>query len=97
MTYTQDNLHAPVWMHVMREFQTDKMQNPTRLSKVVGVTYSHVTAVLKALENLGFLTSEKSGRVKWYVLSESGIALAKSVGFTMKVVNIKPNRKEDFT
>lgn len=46
--------------------------NITELSKKAGMTFSHLTIILNSLEEDGFITSNKNGRDRDFILTKKG-------------------------
>ena len=61
--------------------------NVIDISRALTITYSHTHRILIALKKKRFVSSEKSGRQRFYCLTEKGEKIAEHCKEIMKVVN----------
>ena len=65
---------------ILLETQKNGRTYPADVSKSLAATYSHIVRVIQKLEEIGLIKSEKQGRTKYIMLTESGENVAHHLG-----------------
>jgi Mn-dependent DtxR family transcriptional regulator len=71
-------IYFPAWMSVL--VKVGEGSNMQRVANELELSYSHVFVIMKELENMGYCTSEKKGRLRLWSFSEKGKKIRNLLG-----------------
>ena len=75
----KQSCYFPRWVETLLFIANNNSTYAIQVSKKINVTYSHLVTLVREFERIGLITAEKTGRIKYLIITEKGKNMAKNL------------------